>query len=103
MKRNESALSRAQELNERVKILSESNTDSSYLLKTYGTYEEIVIAQDLNENPFELWMHYIERFDTPERPSFHCVVTFGMHAVGFADLGLYDFERYASLSRLSMI
>ncbi|VDL50586.1 unnamed protein product [Hymenolepis diminuta] len=91
--RSRSAFTRAHALNEMVDIKCESNVSEEFLEKNYRDYDEIIISLDFSEETFKNWLKYVQKFGSkPNRPKIHCVVSFGMHAVGFADLGHFTFD-----------
>lgn len=88
-------MARAHALNEMVTIKCEDNVDEDFLVENYIDYDEIIIALDFCEAIFENWLNYAQKFRShPNGPKVHCVLSFGMHAVGFADLGHYTYDRF---------
>ncbi|KAM7541244.1 hypothetical protein Aperf_G00000035107 [Anoplocephala perfoliata] len=92
-KRNKSAIARAHALNEMVRIKCEDNVGEDFLVENYLDYDEIIIALDFCQTTFKNWLNYAQKICShPNRPNVHCVLSFGMHAVGFADLGHYAYD-----------
>ncbi|KAL5111765.1 SUMO-activating enzyme subunit 1 [Taenia crassiceps] len=85
-----SALKRVRALNEVVNITCEENMSADFLSDKYQNYDEVVIVA---EGTLKRWIDYAVKFSSrPCRPKVHCVMSFGMHAVGFADLGCYTYD-----------
>ncbi|KAL5962631.1 SUMO-activating enzyme subunit 1 [Taenia solium] len=88
--RNSSVVKRARALNEVIKITCEGNMSADFLTNEYQDYDEVVVAA---EGAFKHWVDYAMKFSgRPSRPKIHCVMSFGMHAVAFADLGCYTYD-----------
>ncbi|CDS40849.1 SUMO activating enzyme subunit 1 [Echinococcus multilocularis] len=88
--RNISAVKRVRALNEVVNIRCEKITSPDFLAKEYQGCDEVIIAV---EGAFKHWTDYAMKFTSrPNRPKIHCVMSFGMHAVGFTDLGCYTYD-----------
>uniref|UniRef100_A0A5K3F0H3 ThiF domain-containing protein n=1 Tax=Mesocestoides corti TaxID=53468 RepID=A0A5K3F0H3_MESCO len=91
--RNISAVKRAQALNTMVSITCESNIEADFLYKQYKDYDEFIIALDFHDGILNDWIFYANKFRSFSNQSkIHCVLSFGMHAIGFADLGCYTYE-----------
>lgn len=83
-------MKRARALNEVVNIVCEKNMSADFLANEYRDYDEVIVAV---EGAFKHWIDYAMKFSSqPNRPKIHCVMSFGMHAVGFADLGCYTYD-----------
>lgn len=78
-----------------VNIKCENNVSEEFLEKNYRDYDEIIISLDFSEETFKNWLKYVQKFGSkPNRPKIHCIVSFGMHGVGFADLGHFTFDGF---------
>lgn len=80
-----------------VAVNCENDINADFLISKYQDYDGVVIALDFCRGSFQMWMHYMQKFCVlPQKPKIYCVLTFGMHAIGFVDLGQCEWDGFVS-------